>query len=120
MNDSLKNFCRNYNIIVNCEFLDDDLFSKKLVDFYKNAVNRASNSNNDEKSLKRLSSFDRVMRKYIDDYNFSKKLRNSVDVSSILYSKVDLTDAVLDYAVAFSDKYNKSEIEEPIVTTRWI
>ena len=39
MNDVVRNFCRNYNIIVSCEFLDDDLFSKKLVDFYKNAVN---------------------------------------------------------------------------------
>lgn len=117
MNDSIRNFCRNYNIIVNCEFLDDDLFSKKLVDFYKNAVSR---TNTDEASLKRLANFDRVMRKYIDDYTFSKKLRNSVDISSILHSKIDLTDAVLDYAVAFSDKYNNSEIDEPIITTRWI
>ncbi len=118
MNDILRKCCRNYNIIVNCEFLDDDLFSKKLVDFYKNAVSRTNC--NDENSLKRLANFDRVMRKYIDDYNFSKKLRSSVDISSILYSKVDLTDAVLDYAVAFSDKYNDSELDEPIVTTRWI
>ncbi len=118
MNDTLRKCCRNYNIIVNCEFLDDDLFSQKLVEFYKNAVNRAVNS--DEKTLSRLSNFDRVMRKYIDDYNFSKKLRNSVDISSILYSKIDLTDAVLDYAVDFSSKYNDSEIDEPIVTTRWI
>ena len=35
-------------------------------------------------------------------------------------SKVDLTDAVLQYAVDFSSKYNDSEIDEPIVTTRWI
>lgn len=118
MSDNLKNFCKNYNVIVNCEFLDDDLFSKKLVDFYKNAVNRTSSM--DEKSLKRLANFDNVMRKYIDDYSFSKKLKNSIDISSILYSKVDLTDVVLEYAVEFSDKYNDSKIDEPIVTTRWI
>ena len=82
MNDVVRNFCRNYNIIVSCEFLDDDLFSKKLVDFYKNAVNRTTT---DEGSLKRLASFDKVMRKYIDDYSFSKKLRNSV-----FYKKINL------------------------------
>ncbi|MBQ6282104.1 MAG: hypothetical protein IJK66_01045 [Bacilli bacterium] len=118
MNGNLKNFCKNYNIIVNCEFLDDDLFSKKLVDFYKNAINKTSST--DENSLKKLAMYDKVMKKYIDDYAFSKKLRNSVDISSILRSKIDLTDAVLDYAVAFSNKYNDREIDEPIVTTRWI
>lgn len=116
MKDNIKNFCRNYNVIVNCEFLEDDLFSKKLVDFYKNAVSRVSN---DSRSLNKVSKYDKVMRKYIEDYNFSKKLRNSVDVSSILMSKIDLTDAVLEYAVDFSDKY-EDKVEEPIINTRWI
>ena len=103
MNEKLKSTCKNYNSIVNCEFLEDDLFSHKLVSFYKTAVDRAKNC--DSRGLGKISKFDKVMKKYIEDYNFSKKLRNSVDVSSILMSKVDLTDAVLEYAVAFSDKY---------------
>ena len=116
MNEELKKICKNYNVIVNCEFLDDDLFSQRLVDFYKNAVSR---SGCDSNSLNKISKYDRVMRKYIDDYNFSKKLRNSVDVSSILTSKIDLTDAVLEYAVDFSNKYD-DDIEEPVINTRWI
>jgi len=114
MENKLKK-CRNYNIIVNCEFLDDDLFSKKLVEFYKNAVVKAEGEVATEKIVK----YDRVMRKYIEDYNFSKKLRNSVDVSSILVSKIDLTDAVLEYVVDFSSKYEE-KIDEPVVNTRWI
>lgn len=114
MENKLKK-CRNYNIITSCEFLDDDLFSKKLVMFYKNAVMNA----NDESKLDKLVKYDRVMRKYIEDYNFSKKLRNSVDVSSILESSMDLTDAVLEYAVDFSSKYDE-KIEEAVVNTRWI
>ena len=107
--------CKNYNIIVNCEFLDSDLFSKKLIEFYKNAVMKAS----DNASMEKIVKYDRVMRKYIEDYNFSKKLRNSVDVSSILMSKIDLTDAVMEYALDFSSKYDE-KIEEPVVNTRWI
>lgn len=116
MNEELKKICKNYNVIVNCEFLEDDLFSYKLVEFYKNAVSR---SDGDSNSLNKISKYDRVMRKYIEDYNFSKKLRNSVDVSSILMCKVDLTDAVLEYAVDFSTKYDE-DIEEPVINTRWI
>ena len=115
MNEKLKSYCKNYNIITSCEFLDDDLFSQKLVQFYKNAVSRV----NDENSLNRISKFDKVMRKYIEDYTFSKKLRNSVDVSSIIKSNADLTEAVLEYAIDFSDKYN-DDVDTPVVNTRWI
>ena len=114
MENKLKK-CRNYNIITNCEFLDDDLFSKKLVDFYKKAVVNA----NDEVKMDKIVKYDRVMRKYIEDYNFSKKLRNSIDVSSIIMSKIDLSDAVLEYVVDFSSKYDE-KIEEPVINTRWI
>lgn len=114
MVDKIKN-SKNYNIITNCEFLDDDLFSKKLVEYYKKIVNTTGESIN----LDKIKKYDRVMRKYIEDYTFSKKLKNSVDVSSILMSKVDLSEAVMEYAVDFLSKYDE-KIEEPIVNTRWI
>ena len=117
MNDKIKKICKNYNIIVNCEFLDDDVFSHKLVDYYKNAVSKVKDEDSD--CIEKITKIDRMMRKYIEDYNFSKKLRNSVDVSSIAASAVDLTDAVLDYAVSFSDKYEEN-IDESVVNTRWI
>ena len=59
------------------------------------------------------------MRKYIEDYTFSKKLRNSVDVSSFVNSQIDLTDAVLNYAINFNDNYTE-DVDSPIVNTRWI
>ncbi len=116
MNSKLNSYCKNYNVIVNCEFLEDDLFSHKLVEFYKNAVSKA---NSDENMCSKVTRYDKVMRRYIEDYDFSKKLKNSVDVSSIIQSKVDLTNAVLDYAVAFGDKYN-DDVDSPVVNTRWI
>lgn len=117
MSNNINKICRNYNVIVNCEFLEDDLFSKKLIEFYKNAVSKMNKE--DTNSINKILKYDKVMRKYIEDYNFSLKLKNSIDVSSMLSSSVDLTDAVLDYAVDFSTKYDDS-IEEAIVNTRWI
>ncbi len=114
MLEKIKN-SKSYNIITNCEFLDDDLFSKKLVEYYKRIIDTSSDSVN----LDKIKKYDRVMRKYIEDYTFSKKLKNSVDVSTILMSKVDLSEAVLEYAVDFLSKYDE-KIEEPIVNTRWI
>lgn len=113
MENKLRN-CKNYNIITSCEFLEDDLFSKKLIEFYKNAIMKAKDD-----GIDKIVKYDRVMRRYIEDYNFSKKLRSSIDVSSIIESNIDLTDAVLEYAVDFSSKYDE-RIEEVVVNTRWI
>lgn len=116
MNEVIMKYCKNYNNITHCEFLDDDLFSKKMVEFYKSAVLKTKS---DQISINRIIKIDKTMRKYIDDYNFSKKLRNSVDVASILNSKIDLTDSVFDYTMDFLDKYN-DDLDAPIVNTRWI
>ena len=66
----IKKICKNYNIIVNCEFLDDDMFSHKLVDYYKNAVSRVKND--DSTYLEKITKIDRMMRKYIEDYFFNR------------------------------------------------
>lgn len=117
MNEKLKNICKNYNVIVNCEFLDDDLFSKKLVEYYKRAVE--SVSLDDENMVRELTVLDNVMKKYIEDYNFSKKLRDSIDVSSIVNGENDYFEALLKYIISFCSKYDEINDDE-IVSTRWI
>ena len=117
MNNKIKSYCRYYDLITNCEFLDSDLFSKKLVEYYKLIVSKVDVSNED--NIKKIVKYDRIMKKYIEDYDFSRKLRNSIDVSSILYSELDLSTAVLDYACDFEDKYD-CEVEPTVINTRWI
>ena len=104
---------RNYNMIVNCEFLDDDLFSKKIVEYYKNVIANSSEVSD------RLIKIDVAMGRYVNDYNFSAKLRDTIDVTSFVNCKTDLSNQMLDYIVNFFDKYDNS-IEETIDTTRWI
>lgn len=117
MNEKLKHICKNYNVIVNCEFLDDDLFSKKLVEYYKRAVDNVVLD--DEKMVRELSVLDGVMRKYIEDYNFSKKLKESIDVTSVVTDENDYFEALLKYIISFCSKYDAIK-EEQIVSTRWI
>lgn len=117
MNNDAKKYCRNYDLIVNCEFLDDDLFSKKLVDCYKYVL--STTNINDSNSINKLIKLDFVMRKYIEDYRFSKKLQDSLDVSGIVNSRLDISFAVFDYVINFSDKYEELP-DEIIVNSRWI
>ena len=117
MIESAKKYCKNYNLIVNCEFLDDDLFSKKLVDYYKLVVSKTDISDNN--NINRLIKLDFVMRKYIEDYRFSKRLQNSVDVSGIVNSKSDISLAVVNYVINFLDKYEEAP-DEIVINSRWI
>lgn len=114
---SVKSVCRNYNAIVNCEFLDDDLFSKRLVDYYKKLS--VSIPDDNEGMLRKLAKFDHVMRKYVEDYNFSKKLQNSIDVTRVVEDETDLSGAVVEYVIEYSDRYDEDK-DEIITNTRWI
>ena len=109
MDNNLRKVYKNYNIICNCEFLDEDLFSKKLVYYYKKMVSslRLDSSEAISKGIK----IDRIMRKYIEDYSFSKKLQNSIDVCSIVNTDADLSNEIFDYAISFSDRYDEDNIE---------
>ena len=59
------------------------------------------------KTLGRNGAIDHIgiMRKYIEDYSFSKKLQNSIDVCSIVNTDADLSNEIFDYAISFSAMY---------------
>lgn len=117
MDNNLRKVYKNYNIICNCEFLDEDLFSKKLVYYYKKMV--SSLKLDSSEAISKGIKIDRIMRKYIEDYSFSKKLQNSIDVCSIVNTDADLSNEIFDYAISFSDRYDEDNIEV-VTNTRWI
>ena len=116
MSDNVKNLCKSYNVITKCEFLDDDLFSIRLVEYYKETI---ENLGDDEKSINKALRMDYVIRRYIEDYNFSKKLQNSIDIPSILKANFSSYDSLIDYMLKFSEKYDNDK-GEVIENTQWI
>jgi hypothetical protein len=116
MGESIKGICRNYNSIVRCEFLEDDKFSLRLVEYYKFKTDVMPS---DDSSKMWIRNFDCIMRKYIEDYTFSKKLKNSVDIESILKSDFSNYDKLVDYMLKFSEKYDNDK-GDIITNTKWI
>jgi hypothetical protein len=116
MGESIRGLCKNYNAIIKCEFLDDDLFSIRLVEYYK--VKTANIPDNDASRIF-IRNFDCVLRKYVEDYNFSKKLKNSVDIDSIIKSDFSNYDRLVEYMLKFSEKYDNDK-GEIIINTKWI
>ena len=110
-----KNAYKNYSIITKCEFLADDEFSNRLVEHYKRMVYSAI----DEESKKKAKIFDFLMRKYIEDYNFSKKFQKSLDVKKFLSREFTEYGSLIDYMLKFSERYDNDK-QEVITSTKWI
>jgi F0F1-type ATP synthase delta subunit len=117
MNKNVLKYCKNYEEIINCEFLDEDEFSKRLISFYKKIIESTDESNDD--FIKRLIQLDEALYNYIEDYTFSKKFRESIDVSSVLEDNFSYLNEFIEYLISFFKTYDKAK-ENVIVQTRWI
>lgn len=114
MSDNIKTVCRNYTVITRSEFLDDDTYSLKLVEYYKRSV---YSSPEDESSKERIKKFDFIIRKYIEDYSFSKKMQSSLGIDEIVQN--ESFDFVLTKLSQFLEEYDNNK-KEIVTNTRWI
>lgn len=117
MDEKLKRICRNYNAIINCEFMDDDIFSQSLVNCYKDVISQTNVDDVD--ALSKLAKFDHVVRKYIEDYDFSKKVQEFIDVRELTEYKGNISIPLLEYVTQYSDIYD-NEKNDIVTNTKWI
>ena len=87
-----------------------------MVEYYKRSVSCLTD---DEDSKNKVKRFDSIMRKYIEDYRFSKKLQKSIDISKIIDGEFNNYDGLLEYMVNFLEKYENDK-KEVLKSTRWI
>lgn len=101
--------CENLDYIIQSEFYEDP-FSEKLINIYCDYVN----NNKGDSKLKILKN---CFVKYIKDYNFSKELKNKIDVSLVVSKKFNQNEELLNFVLEFFKTYK----EEPLkVQTRWL
>lgn len=117
MNINMLRVCKHYYDIMDCEFLDDDNFSKKMVSCYDYIVKNADY--NSESAIANIYKLDLAMYNYIEDYNFSKKLKDVVDVSVIEIGNNTCFYQFIDYFLCFFSEYDKN-CENVFVETSWI
>ncbi|MDD3048603.1 MAG: hypothetical protein PHQ89_01255 [Bacilli bacterium] len=109
--------CVNFNNIVNCEFLEDDVLTMKLISYYQDFVFNINSEDKDQIDL--IKKLDKAMHKYVQDYRFAKSLKETLDVESIIKSDFPYLEQLMKYIIEFLDKYEK-EVVEHTVETKWI
>ena len=119
MNNKKKilDYCKNYQRIVNFDYLQDDLISAKLIRVYKDYVFKVNINSSEE--VEELTHFDYVLGKYIDDYNFRKELKKEIVHVKIKKSCTDILRAIVASILKIFDNYLENSTRK-ITIARWI
>ena len=109
--------CSNFDEIVNCDFLEDDVLTKKLIEYYQDFVFNINE--NCEKEIEMIKKLDTAIHKYIEDYRFAKSLKDTLDVDAIAHKDFSYLEQLMKYIVSFFSEYESKEVRN-IIQTKWI
>ena len=107
--------CSHFDDIVNYDFLEDDVLTKKLIQYYQEFVFKLEEKDD---NLNLVKGLDEAVFKYMDDYRFAKSLTDTLDVDVITSESSDYLAKLMLYIVHFFNTYDdRSTVTPP---TSWI
>lgn len=107
--------CAHFDEIVNCDFLEDDVLTKKLIQYYQDFLFNIDEADDNLVLAKRL---DEALYKYMDDYHFAKSLKDTLDVDQITSDNFAYLDQLMRYIIEYFGSYDEKEIV--VTPTKWI
>ncbi|MDD2489793.1 MAG: hypothetical protein PHY26_00855 [Bacilli bacterium] len=113
----ILSYCPYFTEIVNCDFLEDDILTKKLIQYYQDFIFNIDEEREEEIEL--IKNLDKAMYKYIDDYRFAKKLRETLDIDTVIAKNFSYLEQLMKYIIDFFLHYEEEEVCN-IVHTKWI
>jgi len=118
MNNKLVlKYCPNFHKIVNFDIDEDDAMSRKLVSIYQDYIFKIDLANVEETKL--VMELDKVLSRYIDDYEFRKNLKVSMLQVKIKKSCTNILKAIVESIVAIFDNYEEYTTRN-VYISRWI
>lgn len=108
MPEVIKQYCPNYDLIVEFDYKKEDLITKHLIDYYRDYVYLVK-----EEEYSILQKLDNALNTYINKNNFYKKVQNHFN---------DLTDYQDDIVSNFIMLHEKHEDEslKDVLNTKWL
>lgn len=107
--------CSHFDEIVNYDFLEDDVLTKKIIQYYQDYI---FNIEEKEENLKLIKELDEAVFKYMDDYRFAKSLKDTLDVDIITSDSFTYLDQLMLYIVEYFQTYDEKTLN--VTPTRWI
>ncbi len=116
-NKLILDYCKNFDYIMNTDFLEGDTLSNKLVEIYKNFIFKVDIRN--EEDLKTAVKLDEVMGKYVEDYAFRKKLQEGMRQIKVKRGAADIIRTIVDGLIEIFKKY-EIDATRKIYISKWL
>ncbi len=116
-NKMILSYCKNFDKIVNTDFIEGDNLSLQLVKIYKDFIFRANI--HDQNDIRKVCDIDTVMGKYVDDYLFRKTLQHELLTVKVKRTAGDTIRFIVESIISIFRKY-ELESTRKIYVSRWI
>ena len=115
-NKIILSYCKNFDRIINTDFIEGDNLSIQLVKIYKDFIFKIDINNADD--IKDAEDIDYIMGKYVEDYNFRKTLQEKMHTIKIKKS-VNMLQEIVRSIIQIFKKY-ELEATRKIYISKWI
>ena len=115
-NKIILSYCKNFERIMNTDFLEGDNISLQLIKIYKEFIFNIDINNEDE--INKAKDIDVVMGKYVEDYAFRKKLQAEMHTIKVKKGNNIIT-TIVESIIAIFKNY-ELELTRKIYISKWI
>ena len=116
-NKEVLKYCPNYYKISSFEYYEDDNVSERLVSIYQAYITSVNLENKEQ--LSKLRMIDKVINKYIDDYNFRFEIKKGLTTVRVRRDEKNLLEVLVSAIISLFDNY-ETTFTRTIYIARWI
>lgn len=116
-NKIILGYCKNFDRIVNTDFLEGDSMSFQLVKIYRDFIFKIDINN--EEDIKKAIDIDRTMGKYVEDYFFRKTMQEELLKSKLRKTAGDVLRTIVDCIISIFKRYEEDATRK-IYISKWI
>ncbi len=116
-NKQVLSYCKNFEKIINTDFLEGDNLSLQLVHIYKDYIFSIDLAN--EEDVEKAIEIDKIMARYVDDYLFRKTLKQELLRVKVKKSCKDVIQTIVESIIEI---FKRVEFEQTrkIYISKWI
>lgn len=110
-------YCPNYYKISEFDYYEDDYVSEKLIQVYQEYIFTVDLENKEQ--VNKLRMIDKILAKYIEDYNFRHELKTGLLKIKVKKSSSNILEVLVNSIIDLFDNY-ETTFTRTIYIARWI
>ncbi len=116
-NKDIIKHCPNFYKIMNFDYVEGDFISEKLISVYEDYLFNSDIEDPDQ--IKNIEYIDKVISKYIDDYNFRKEMKLGLVKIKVKSNSDNLLKVIIESIIKIFENYEEGYTRN-IYFSRWI